>query len=289
MDARRKGAGIEPEALRTTGLAFEQKLTECRTPCGRACCSPSQRELRGRRHRWAHLPGSTDPAKYKKLSPRPDLLEVEGALRVELAKADIAATDQVVVCEGYTASSGSTRRRQGPWRRAARRSPRARAPAQALRQPVVLAFDADAAGRVPPSASTMWSSSTRCRCRWPAARGSRPRTCWQDDPQALAAPSPTHAFLAFRGTGDRRSPGRTPEDRARLAERAMEVVNEHPDANVRKLYAGRWRPRSASRWAHTRAPRRAAHPAPDGQRGPVRRTASGRTPSSSPSAVLAQD
>ena len=31
---------------------------------------------------------------------------------------------------------------------------------------------------------------------------------------------------------------RTPEDRARLAERAMGVVNEHPDPNVRKLYAG---------------------------------------------------
>jgi DNA primase len=31
---------------------------------------------------------------------------------------------------------------------------------------------------------------------------------------------------------------RTPEEKARLAERAMAVVNEHPDANVRKLYAG---------------------------------------------------
>jgi DNA primase len=45
-------------------------------------------------------------------------------------------------------------------------------------------------------------------------------------------------FLAFRL--DRvmsGRPARTPEDRARLAERAMEVVNEHPDPNVRKLYA----------------------------------------------------
>jgi DNA primase len=31
---------------------------------------------------------------------------------------------------------------------------------------------------------------------------------------------------------------RSPEDRARLAEQAMAVVNEHPDTNVRKLYAG---------------------------------------------------
>jgi DNA primase len=30
----------------------------------------------------------------------------------------------------------------------------------------------------------------------------------------------------------------SPEDRAHLAEQAMAVVNEHPDSNVRKLYAG---------------------------------------------------
>ncbi len=30
----------------------------------------------------------------------------------------------------------------------------------------------------------------------------------------------------------------SPEQRARLAEEAMAVVNEHPNANVRKLYAG---------------------------------------------------
>jgi DNA primase len=46
-------------------------------------------------------------------------------------------------------------------------------------------------------------------------------------------------FLAFRL--DRVLSGRplrSPEDRARLAEQAMAVVNEHPDLNVRKLYAG---------------------------------------------------
>jgi len=31
---------------------------------------------------------------------------------------------------------------------------------------------------------------------------------------------------------------RSPEDRARVAARALEVINEHPDVNVRKLYAG---------------------------------------------------
>jgi DNA primase len=32
-------------------------------------------------------------------------------------------------------------------------------------------------------------------------------------------------------------PARSPEERARVAEQAMTVVNEHPDVNVRKLYA----------------------------------------------------
>ena len=46
-------------------------------------------------------------------------------------------------------------------------------------------------------------------------------------------------FLGFRI--DRIVAGaslRSPEDRARVAARALEVINEHPDVNVRKLYAG---------------------------------------------------
>ena len=46
-------------------------------------------------------------------------------------------------------------------------------------------------------------------------------------------------FLAFRLRQEfDRHPARTPEERARLAQRAMAVVNEHPDVNVRTLYAG---------------------------------------------------
>ena len=41
----------------------------------------------------------------------------------------------------------------------------------------------------------------------------------------------------MRNVVDRQA-ARTPEERVRLAERAMAVVNEHPDVNVRKLYAG---------------------------------------------------
>ena len=54
-------------------------------------------------------------------------------------------------------------------------------------------------------------------------------------------------------------PARTPEDRARLAERAMGVVNEHPDANVRKLYAGQVAAEVGLPVERPRAHRRAAH------------------------------
>jgi DNA primase len=55
----------------------------------------------------------------------------------------------------------------------------------------------------------------------------------------------------------------SPEDRARLAEQAMAVVNEHPDANVRKLYAGRSPATPACPstiwWRSHRAARRGRH------------------------------
>jgi DNA primase len=62
-----------------------------------------------------------------------------------------------------------------------------------------------------------------------------------DEPDVLAdAVEHADTYLAFR-LGRVLAAGslRTPEDRARLASAAMAVVNEHPDVNVRKLYAGR--------------------------------------------------
>jgi DNA primase len=60
------------------------------------------------------------------------------------------------------------------------------------------------------------------------------------DPAALAAAiDEAVPFLGFRvNRVVSGKPLRSPEDRARLAAQAMEVINEHPDVNVRKLYAG---------------------------------------------------
>ena len=106
---------------------------------------------------------------------------------------------------------------------------------------VVLAFDADAAGQGAAERFYEWEQQYQVQvsvARLPG--GQDPGELAQRDPDALvAAVADAVPFLAFRlqRVMDGR-PARTPEDRARLAERAMAVVNEHPDANVRKLYAG---------------------------------------------------
>ena len=133
---------------------------------------------------------------------------------------------------------------------------------------VVLAFDADAAGQGAAERFYEWEQKYQVQvsvARLPG--GDDPGELAQQDPEALAAAVADAApFLGFRL--DRvmsGRPARTPEDRARLAERAMAVVNEHPDANVRKLYAGQVATRGRAAGRRPRARRRAAHAAPDGR------------------------
>jgi DNA primase len=70
--------------------------------------------------------------------------------------------------------------------------------------------------------------------------GKDPGELAQSDPEALAAAvGSAPPFLGFRL--DRVLQGQSPqspEQRARLGEVAMAVINEHPNSNVRKLYAG---------------------------------------------------
>jgi DNA primase len=106
---------------------------------------------------------------------------------------------------------------------------------------VVLAFDADAAGQGAAEKFYEWEQKYQVQVSVAAfPKGKDPGELSQSDPQALAAAVDTALpFLGFRL--QRVMTGRalnSPEDRARLAEQAMAVVNEHPDANVRKLYAG---------------------------------------------------
>src|SRR5215207_2147820 len=102
-DALAKGAGIAPELLRTTGLAFVNRRDRMQDALRGRVLFPIFSDngeavaIGGR-----VLPGSTDPAKYKNSPETPIYAKSKTLYGLNWAKADIAATNEVVVCEGYT-------------------------------------------------------------------------------------------------------------------------------------------------------------------------------------------
>jgi DNA primase len=106
---------------------------------------------------------------------------------------------------------------------------------------VVLAFDADAAGQGAAEKFYEWEQKYQVQvsvARFPQGRD--PGDLASSDPAALAtAVDEAIPFLGFRiNRVVQGAPLRSPEDKARVAARALDVINEHPDVNVRKLYAG---------------------------------------------------
>ena len=243
-DALVRGSGIDAELLRATGLAFTNRRDRMQDAFRARVLFPIFSDsgeavaIGGR-----VLPGSTDPAKYKNSPETPIYAKSKTLYGLNWSKADIANTDQVVVCEGYTDVIGfhgvGVRRAVATCGTAFTEDHVRLLKRYASR--VVLAFDADAAGQG--AAERFYEWEQRYQVQVSVARlpgGQDPGELAQRDPDALVA-SVTDAvpFLAFRlGRVMDGQPARTPEDRARLAERAMGVVNEHPDGNVRKLYAG---------------------------------------------------
>ena len=201
------------------------------------------------------LPGSADPAKYKNSSETPIYAKSKTLYGLNWAKADVVAADQVIVCEGYTDVIGF--HRAGV--------PRAVATCgtalteehvrllKRFASKVVLAFDADAAGQGAADRFYEWEQRYQVQVQrgpLPRRQGSgrpgrqRSRRRW---PPRSTRRCRSSASACERVLGRPRA-AQSPEDRARLAEAAMAVVNEHPDLNVRKLYAGAGgRARSASR------------------------------------------
>ena len=159
---------------------------------------------------------------------------------------------------------------------------------------VVLAFDADAAGQGAAERFYEWEQQYQVQvsvARLPGgarpgrAGPARPRRRWPRRSPTPRRSSPSACERVMDGR-----PARTPEDRARLAERAMGVVNEHPDANVRKLYAGQVASRGRAAGRRPRARRRAAHPPADAR--PSRRPGAPRSAENAEFvavALLAQD
>jgi DNA primase len=243
-DALSRGVGVAPDLLRDNGLAFSNRTGRLQDSFRARVLFPIFNEngeavgVGGR-----ILPGSTDPAKYKNSPETPIYTKSKTLYGLNWAKNNIVAADQAIVCEGYTDVIGFHRAGL----------PRAVATCgtafteehvrllKRYANRVVLAFDADAAGQGAAERFYEWEQKYQVEvsvARFPG--GKDPGELAQSDPDALAAAvGSALPFLGFRL--DRVLQGQSPqspEQRARLGEVAMAIINEHPNSNVRKLYAG---------------------------------------------------
>ncbi len=244
-DALASGLGAPERVLRDTGLAFVNRRDRLQDTFRARLLFPIFNEtgdavaFGGR-----VLPGSADPAKYKN-SPETAIYSKSRVLYgLNWAKSEIVKSDRVVVCEGYTDVIGF-HRAGVPIAVATCGTALTAEHVRLLKRfagRVVLAFDADAAGQGAAERFYEWERQfdvTVQVARLP--RGKDPGELAGEDPAALrAAVDEAEPFLGFRVGRVLRAGGRvvTPEARAKLANAAMAVVNEHPDVNVRKLYAG---------------------------------------------------
>jgi DNA primase len=243
-DALSRGLGASPDVLQAVGLSFRNKRNKMQDSFRARVMFPIFSES-GEALAFGGriLPGSDDPAKYKNSSETPIYTKSKVLYGLNWAKSDIAKHDQVVVCEGYTDVIGF-HRAGVPRAVATCGTALTEEHVRLLKRyasKVVLAFDADAAGQGAAARFYEWEQTHAVEvsvARLP--QGKDPGDLAQSDPEALQrAVDSAMPFLGFRlqRTLNARSLD-SPEHRARLAEEAMAVVNEHPNANVRKLYAG---------------------------------------------------
>ena len=243
-DAMSSELGVAADLLRDTGLAFTNKRNRLQDSFRGRVLFPIFSDsgdpvaFGGR-----VLPGSDDPAKYKNSPETVVYAKSRTLYGLNWAKADIVAHDQVIVCEGYTDVIGF--HRVGIKRAVATcGTALTEQHVQILKRfasKVVLAFDADKAGQGAAERFYEWEQKYQVQvavARFPD--GKDPGDLSLSDPTALAeAIDSALPFLGFRlNRAMSGRPARSPEEKARLAEQAMAVVNEHPDLNVRKLYAG---------------------------------------------------
>ena len=243
-DTLSRGLGASPEVMQAVGLSFRNRRNKMQDSFRARVMFPIFSES-GEALAFGGriLPGSDDPAKYKNSSETPIYMKSKTLYGLNWAKADIAKHDQVVVCEGYTDVIGF--HRAGIARAVATcGTALTEEHVRLLKRyasKVVLAFDADAAGQGAAARFYEWEQAHAVEvsvAKLPP--GKDPGDLAQSDPGALEhavdAAMPFLGFRLQRTLSSRRID--SPEQRARLAEEAMAVVNEHPNANVRKLYAG---------------------------------------------------
>lgn len=243
-DLLSRSSGIAPDLLRETGLAFENSRKRLQDAFRARVMFPifddnGEPVAFGGRV----LPGSSDPAKYKNSPETPIYTKSKTLYGLNWSKGAIVQSDQVIVCEGYTdvigfhqadvgravATCGTafTEEHVRMLKRYASR--------------VVLAFDADAAGQGAAERFYEWEQKYQVEVTVARLEGGKdPGELAQKDPAALTrAVEEAAPFLGFRLDRVMSSgAANSPEQRARMAETALAVINEHPNMNVRKLYAG---------------------------------------------------
>jgi DNA primase len=243
-DALCRESGVPGALLTDTGLAFRNRRNNLQDAFRSRVLFPIFSDtgeavaIGGR-----VLPGSSDPAKYKNSPETPIYSKSKTLYGLNWAKGEIAAKGEVVICEGYTDVIGF--HRAGVKRAVATcGTALTEEHVRLLKRyagKVVLAFDADAAGQGAAERFYEWEQKHQVQVSVARLAGGKdPGDLAQDDPAALVrAVESSLPYLGFRLTRvlGNRAPG-SPEERVRLAERAMQVVNEHPDPNVRKIYAG---------------------------------------------------
>lgn len=160
---------------------------------------------------------------------------------INWAKADAVASNQIVVCEGYTDVIGFARAdisRAVATCGTALTEDHVRVLKRFTRN-IVLAYDADEAGQSAAERVYAWEAAHDIQFSvLELPPGTDPDELAREDPAALrAAVENPRPFLEFRvsrvlGSADLDRP----EGRARAAEAALEVIAEHPAALVRDQY-----------------------------------------------------
>ncbi|HEY7439736.1 MAG TPA: DNA primase [Acidimicrobiia bacterium] len=179
--------------------------------------------------------------KYKNTPETPLYQKSRLLYGLNWAKAEIGARDEVVVCEGYTDVMGF----------ALAGVPNAVATCgtaladhhvailKSFTRRIVLAYDADAAGRNAAEHWYQWEQHFDIEVKVAALPpGKDPGDVWSSDPDALVeAVASAQRFLQFkldRVLAD--ADLATPEGRARAAEALVPVLREHPSELVREQY-----------------------------------------------------
>jgi DNA primase len=182
------------------------------------------------------LPGADGP-KYKNTADTAVYDKSRVLYGLNWAKKTIVDAGEVVVCEGYTDVIGL---HEAGVSQAVATCGTALADGHVrlltnFARRIVLAYDADSAGQAAAERFYEWERKFQVDIRVVAlSPGADPADMARRDPEALrAAVAGAQPFLAFRlARVLARADLRTPEGRARGAAAAMEVVSEHPNAQL---------------------------------------------------------